>query len=186
MLLQSGTYITFIMGMSAMSLFITAIVLNTHFHNGLKPMPNWLMAMFQTLEKMMCMSRPSDYKQGERGANCKLLTDVLDNSDIIAEEHLQENDSKKSLKQEDRLSDHHLTQFHKATSLLQAILEELKKRHVNDLDHAVSKKRMEWERAAKIIDRFMFYLYIFSTIIVTFLMLGIYPISQPDHDLLIT
>uniref|UniRef100_A0AC34F2X1 Uncharacterized protein n=1 Tax=Panagrolaimus sp. ES5 TaxID=591445 RepID=A0AC34F2X1_9BILA len=191
-------YLTVVMGMSSISVVMTVVVLNFH-HRGPfnRPVPRWLRRV--VLEKLRAfLGIQLNYNQYSstngaipnsvssngilRRMSTRMQVDdiVLGNSMIEANKDLFqetelisiENGESVLRKKAKKLNDLH-------SKLLKTLEMLIKRQEVDDFSQKIAH---EWRQVAQVIDRFLFWIFLILTVVITTVLLLVIPIYHRSMD----
>ena len=152
------------MGLCALSLLSTVLVLNFHHHSTDKEMPNWVRkVVFGILAKMVCQQNVSAAK----GSDVDPMA-----SDKELMKSLESVRSSDGLKIDKKSNIDSMNEMSEILAHLRVITSNIQNKEKDSviLD--------DWRTAAKIVDRFCFLITCVSTLFFSVLILGLYPLGK--------
>ena len=140
------------MGITAVSLIVTVVVLSIFYHDPSKPLPTWFRALtFNCLAPVACFT--GDNKIGG-------TTEV---KPIVGNALQQKTDAKEQVT------------YESASSLPYALMEYFSRMTEKEIDEQnCNDNKADWEKAARVIDRFCFFMTLFAiSVLILYLSIGI-------------
>ena len=169
-----GIYLTFIMVMSATSIVMTLFVLNINFNSGDVPIPPLVKKILYVLEKVTWMRHKKLPVRKLCEVNMDITNHLIHSSDIQAQGTTLEQDEAGDQTE--------------MVNTVKEILKEIKA--MSDIRKEVTESdgggcyRNQWIRAAQILDRFLLLVYVGTTVVVTAILLGVFPrLQNRDMDI---
>ena len=168
----SAIYIMCTMGMSALSLLMSLVVLNVHHKFPNKSMSRGMRkVVFRVIGPCVGLNKTSNEYSPKKSqkvspedfASQTTISSVISTSDKLKREL---NTGWKNESQQEMIK----SLFNRLDVLVSKV----------KVDHEEESRRQEWVAAAKILDRLLLYIFLLVTVLLTIVLLGVYPATKAE------